>query len=130
VIKRHQRTNHGRQHGLWMRVAPKSQVETGHLFVNLGVRLDDVHEFLFLPGFGQSTGVEQIGDIEKLAFLGQLFDGLAAIEQFAILAVDIGNLRTTRNRGQGPGIAGEQTRLAGQHTDVDAIMAVNWFHDR
>ena len=50
---------------------------------------------------------------------GDLFDGIAAIEQYPFFAVDIADLRfATRRRGE-PGIVGEHPGLGIELADID-----------
>ena len=84
-------------HGV--RVAPKTLEKPGHLVMHHGVARDDVDEILVLRGVGQLTVQQQVADLEKIAVLRQLLDGIAAIQQHAFVPIDIGDFRTAAGRG-------------------------------
>ena len=55
-----------------------------------GVHGDVVIELAHLGGRRQLAVKQQIADLEEVALFSQLFDGVAAIEQYTLVAVDIG----------------------------------------
>ena len=76
-----------------MGIAPEALKEPRHLLVHHRVMGDGVLEFAALRGVRQLAVVEQIAGLDEVAVLGQLFDRIAAIEQDAFVAVDVGDLR-------------------------------------
>ena len=83
-----------------MRVAPEALEEPAHLLVHHGVARDAIVEVRLLGGGRQFAVEQQIAGLEEVAVLGQLLDRIAAIEQDAFVAVDIGDLglRSCRSR--------------------------------
>ena len=66
---------------------------------------------------------QQVGDFHEARLLGQLADRIAAVEQDAFVAVDIGQ-RAFAARGRGEaGIVGEHAGLAVELADVDDVGA-------
>ena len=61
---------------------------------------------------------------------GQLVDGIAAIEQDALVAVDEGDVAFGRGGGGEAGIVGEDVRLVVELADVDDIGALGAGKDR
>ena len=74
-----------------MRVSPEALVELGHLLVHHRVLLDDRNELALLIGIRQIAVFQQIGDIQEVAVLRQLFDRITTIQEFALVAVNEGD---------------------------------------
>jgi hypothetical protein len=70
---------------------------------------------------------QQVGDLEEGRALGQLLDGVAAIAQDALVAVDIGNRRFAAGGGAITGIEGEIPQLGVQTADVQRGVAFGTF---
>ncbi|CFP58649.1 Uncharacterised protein [Bordetella pertussis] len=91
-------------------------------------------EILLLAAVGQLAVEDQVADVEEVAIDGQLLDGIAAVQQFALVAVDVGNARGAGGGGHEAGVEREHTRLAIQLADVDHVRAdrtlVDWEFDR
>jgi hypothetical protein len=85
---------------------------------------------LFWAGVRQFAVLQQVGDFEEVAVLGQLFDRVAAIQQLADVAVDEGDLGFAAGGGEEAGVVGKQTGLGAQRTNIDAVVAVRRGHDR
>ena len=92
VIEGGQRADHTAHDGHRMRVAPESPVEVVQLLVQHGVVGDVGHELALLPARRQFAVEQQVADLEEIAFLGQFPDGVSAVQQDAVVAVDEGNL--------------------------------------
>ena len=75
-----------------MGVAPESAVEEAELLVDHRVVDDAPAELRHLRGPRKVAIEQEVADLEEVAALGQLFDGIATIEQDALVAVDEGNL--------------------------------------
>src|SRR6202022_4457398 len=78
-----------------------------------------VNELLLLLGSRQLPVEEEIGDLEEVAFGGKLLDRVSPVEQYALIAIDIGDARATGSSGHKPGIVGEVAGLGVQLADVD-----------
>src|SRR4029077_10894639 len=104
-----------------MSVAPESLEKPRHLLVNHGVVDHAVIEILFLRGGRQLPVEQQVTGLKKVAVLGELLDGIAAIFQDARVAVDIGNLRLAARGGGETGVIREHAGLCVELSDVDDI---------
>jgi hypothetical protein len=104
-----------------MGVAAKALEKAAHLLVHHRVMDHAVDEIGFLGGGRQFAVEQQVTGLEEIAVLGQIVDRIAAIEQNALVAVDIGNLGFA---GAGRGetrIVGEDAGLGVQLRDVDHL---------
>jgi hypothetical protein len=72
---------------------------------------------------------QEVGDLQEVALFGQLLDRIAAIEQFALVAVNERDLRLATGRRQVAGVVSEKTGLGAQGANVDAIIAMGRRHD-
>src|SRR3546814_7271188 len=66
---------------------------------------------------------QQVGDLEEVRVSGQLFDRVAAIQQHALVAVDVGDGRFARGGGAETRVVGEAAGFLRQPGDVDAGVA-------
>jgi hypothetical protein len=79
---------------------------------------------------GQFAVHQQVGHLEEAGLLGQLLDRVAAIQQHAGLAIDVGD-GGLAGRGRGEArVVREETGLPGQLRNVDAIVAERGFEYR
>jgi hypothetical protein len=85
------------------------------------VLLDGVSKSLFC-GIGQFAVLQQIGDFEEVAVLGQLLDGVAAIQQLALVTVDEGDFGLATGGGQETGVVGEIPGLSAQGANIDTSL--------
>ena len=72
-----------------MSVAAEALEEPAHLLVNHGVAVHPVIEIRLLGRRRQFAVKQQVAGFEKVAVLGQFLDRNAAIEQDALIAVDV-----------------------------------------
>ena len=73
---------------------------------------------------------QQIGDLHEARLLGQLVDRIAAVEQDALVAVDVGD-RALAAGGRGEaGVVGELVRFAVELADIDDVRADRAFQQR
>ena len=113
-----------------MRVAAETVEETVHLVVHHRVPCDPVVEICLLGGGRQLAIEQQVAGLEEVAVLGELVDRITAIEQHALVAVDVGDLRF-RAGGRGEArIEGEHAGLGVELADVDHRGAGRAFADR
>ncbi len=100
VIERRQRADRAGHDGHRMRVAAEALEEAAHLLVHHRVAGHAIVEVGFLRGGRQFAVQQQIAGLEEVAVFGELFDRVAAIEQDAFVAVDVGDLgsRSSRSR--------------------------------
>ena len=130
VVERGERADRADHHCHRMGVAPEPLEEPAHLLVNHGVAGHDVVEFRLL-GRGRQLAVEQeVAGLEKVAVLGELLDRIAAIEQDAFVAVDIGDLGFAARRRGEAGVVGEDAGVGVELGDVDHLGTDGAFVDR
>ncbi len=72
---------------------------------------------------GQLAVQQQVAGFQEVAVGGQLLDGVATVQQLALVAIDVGDGRLARRGGQEARVVGEHARLAVQLADVDHIRA-------
>src|SRR2546428_15887 len=104
-----------------MRIAAESRIEPCQLFVHHGVMGDDVDELFLLLLVRQLTVQQQVANLEEIAIHRELLDRIAAVEEHARVAVDIGDFRAAARRGQEPGVVGEYPRLRVKGSDIDDV---------
>src|ERR1700724_2127108 len=102
-----------------MRIAAEAAEKGRQLLVHHRVVGNVVNELLLLLGSRQLPVEEEIGDLEEVAFGGKLLDRVSPVEQYALIAIDIGDARATGSSGHKPGIVGEVAGLGVQLADVD-----------
>jgi hypothetical protein len=79
---------------------------------------------------GQFTVEQEVAGFEEVAVLGELLDGVAAVEKDALVAVDVGNARFAGGGGCEAGILGEHPGLSVELTDVQGAGADGAVLDR
>ncbi len=121
VIEGRQRADRADHHRHRMRVAPEALEEAAHLLVHHGVVGDALDEIGLLGRGRQFAEQQQIAGLEEVAVLGQLLDRIAAIEQDALVAVDIGDLGfAARGRGEAR-VVGEHPGRGVELGDIDHL---------
>jgi hypothetical protein len=123
VIEGRQRADHAHHHRHRVRIAPEALVQAHQLLVHHGVMRDDVDEFVLLLAVGQLAVLQQVANFEEVAMLGELLDRIAAVEQDALVAVDIGDRRAAARGREKARVVGEPAGLAVQRADVDHVGA-------
>ena len=88
MVKGRQGADNANQHGHWVRVPTETLVELDQLLMHHGVLLDILFEAHLLRRRRQFAMPQEVGDLQEVALFGQLLDGIAAIEQFALVAVN------------------------------------------
>ena len=92
VIEGGERADRAAHDGHGMRVAAEAGEEARHLLVHHGVARDGVTEGFELD-LGRQLAVEQqVAHLDEIGVLRQLLDRVAAVEQHALVAVDVGDL--------------------------------------
>ena len=111
-------------------VAAEAAEEVRHLLVQHGVVGDAALEVLELGGGRQLAVEQQVGDLEEVRLLGQLLDRVAAVEQLALVAVDVGD-GALAGAGRGiAGVEGEDAAFGVEAADVDDVGADGALVDR
>ena len=123
VIEGRQRADAAAHDRHRMGVAAEALEEAAHLLVHHRVMGHAIVEIGLLRGGRQLAVEQQVAGLEEVAVLGELLDRVAAIEQDAFVAVDIGDLGlAAAGRGEA-GIVGEHPGLAVELADVDDVRA-------
>src|SRR5271166_3464409 len=102
-----------------MGVPAEALVEAAHLLVHHGVEGDTIIEVGLLRGRGQLAVKQEIAGLEEVAVLGQLLNGVAAIEQEPFVAVDIRYLGLAASGRGVAGIVGEHSGFGVEFADID-----------
>jgi len=121
MVERSHGADDAGHHGHRVRVATEATVEIVHLLMHHGVLRHQLFEFLELGCRRQFTVKQQVADFEIVRLVSQLLDGVAPIEKFALVAVNIGDGAVAGCRRGEARIVGEQTRLGVERADVDDI---------
>ena len=75
-----------------MSVAPETAIEIGHLLMQHRMQGDVAVELGLLVARRQFAVKQQVADFQEVRIFRELFDRVAAVQQNAIIAVDIGDL--------------------------------------
>ncbi len=119
VVEGGQRADACDHHRHRMRVAAETLKEARHLLMHHRVARDSIIEIVPLRGGRQFAEEQEIAGLDEIAVFGELFDRIAAIEQDAFVAVDIGDGGFAARRRGEAGIIGEEPGLAVELADVD-----------
>ena len=130
VIERRQRADRAGHDRHRMRVAAEALEEAAHLLMHHGVARDAIVEVGLLRRRRQFAVEQQVTGFEEVAVFGQLLDRVAAVEQDAFIAVDVGDLGLAAcGRGEA-GVVGEHPALAVELGDVHHVGADGALVDR
>jgi hypothetical protein len=121
VIEGRQRADQAGHHRHRVRVAAEAAQEELHLLVDhrvVGHARDEVDLLLAL---GSSPLQQQVAGLEEVAVRRELLDRVAAVQQLALVAVDVGDRRLARRRRQEARVVGELAGLRVELADVDHV---------
>src|SRR5690606_19876441 len=104
-------------------VAAEAFEEAVELGVQHGVARDALLELFVFGGVRQFAVQQQVADFQEVGLRGQLVDRIAAVQQHASVAVDIGQGRFAGRRGGEAGVEGEGAGAAVQLADIDDVRA-------
>ena len=130
VIEGRERTYAAAHDGHRVGVAAESGEEAAHLLVNHGVTGHAIVEVGLLGRGRQFAVKKQVADFQEVALFGKLVDRVAAVEQHAFVAIDIGDLGFARGSRGKTRIVGERTGLLVERGDVDDIRPDRALADR
>mmetsp|Transcript_1008 Transcript_1008/g.2454 ORF Transcript_1008/g.2454 Transcript_1008/m.2454 type:complete len:291 (+) Transcript_1008:4717-5589(+) len=121
VIEGRHRAHQAGHDGHRVGVTAEAAQEVLHLFMHHGVVHDLVFEVGLLAFVRQLSVQQQITGLEVVAVHRELFDRVATVEQFALVAIDVGDGRVARGGAQEARVVGELAGLAVELADVDDI---------
>jgi hypothetical protein len=116
VVEGRERPDQAGHHGHGVGVAPEPAQEELHLVVDHRVLEHALVEVVALALVGQLAVEQQVTGVEVVAMLGQLLDGVAAVEQLALVAIDVGD-------GGLAGRGGHEARVVGEHAGLRVKLA-------
>ena len=105
------------RHG--MRVAPEAVVELAQLLVDHGVQHDTAFELGQLFPVGQLAVQQQVSHFQERGLLRELVDRIAAMQQDAFVAVDIGDAALASRGAAVAGIVREEIKVGVQLANVE-----------
>jgi hypothetical protein len=130
LVEGGQRPDRARHYGHWMGVPPEALEEAVELGVQHGVVGDHVLEFGELGGRRQFAMQQEVADLQEARLFGQLLDGIAAVEQDALVAIDKRDLAFARGcRGEAR-VEREAVRVGVELADVDDLGTKRTLQDR
>ena len=130
VVERRQSTNQAGQDGHGVGVTAETAQEELHLLVDHGVVGHTFGEVGLAGCIGQVAVQQQVAGFHEVAVHGQLFNRVTAVQQFALVAVDVGDGGLAGRRRQKARVIGEHAGLGIQLTDVDHVRADGALVDR
>ncbi len=125
-----QAVDHHRQDGHGRGVGRELVEEMDHVLVDEGMLFEQGAETLQFLAVGQLVVQEQVGHLDEQAARGQVLDGVAAVQEQPLVAVQVGDRAAA---GGGVLVAGVEHGVAGvlqEAADVDGPVALHPFDDR
>ncbi len=123
VIEGRQRADHAAHDRHGVRIAAETLVELAQLVMQHGVPRDRVGEIVELGLLRQFAVEQQVGDFHERRIFRQLADRIAAVQQDAFFAVDIGQRAFAAGSRLVARVVGELAGGAVQLADVDHVGA-------
>ena len=121
VIEGRERAHHAAHYCHRMGVAAEPGVEPRHLLMHHGMVRDGVAKLVELGLRRQLAIQKQIADLDEVGLFGELVDRIAAVEEHALVAVDVGDFgRAVGGRGE-TGIVGKAARVAVEAANIDHV---------
>ena len=130
VVERRQRADRTDQHRHRVRVTAEATEEEVHLLMDHRVLGHGVGEHFFLLCVWQFAVQQQVAGFQEVAVDGQLLDRVTAVQQLALVTVDVGDARVTGGGRHEARIVRELAGRAVQLADVDDVRADGAFVDR
>ena len=108
MVERRQAANHAAHDRHRVGVATEPLEEVGDLLVDHGVVAHPVLEVLVLLFVRQFTEQQGVAELDEVGVLGQLLDRVAAVQQHAVGAIDVGDAGFAGRGGQEAGVEGKE----------------------
>ena len=87
-------------------------------------------KFFTLHGSGELAVDHQISRLDVIAVRGELLDGVAAMAQHAVVAIEVGDLALTRTGVAVALVVGDVAGGGAKRTGVDGFLPFGANHDR
>ena len=120
-VERRQRADQPGHHRHRMGIPAEAAQEGLHLLVDHRVLGHAAGELRLLRRVRQLAVEQQVADLHEVALGRELLDRIAAVEQLALVAVDVGDRRVARRSRQEARVVGELAGLAVKRPDVDHV---------
>ncbi len=130
VVERRERADDAGEHGHRMGVVTEAVEEAPQRLVDHGVAADRGLELFQLALVRQLAVEDQVGHFDEGGVGCQLFDRVAAIQQHALVAVDVGDGALGGAGGGEPGVIGEQVHLVVDLANIGARRSERARHQR
>lgn len=117
---RHGTDNTGHD-GHRMSIAAEPAEEINHLFVKHGMICHQAFKLLELGRIGQVTVEQQEAHFQIMALRGELVDGIAAMQQYTVIAINEGNGRVASGGRGKAGVIGEDIGLPIEFSNINHI---------
>ena len=118
MVERGERTHHAAHHRHRVRITAEAAVEAADLLVQHGVIHHAMLELRALGRIGQVPVQQQVGDFQEVGVLGKLLNWIAAVQQHALVTIDVGNLAFASGRRAIAHVIGKHAQAAVQLADV------------
>ena len=129
VVDARQLRDGGGQDGHRMGILGEAADQRVDRRIHIGFGGQLVGEGLQLLGARTLAVDQQVGHFDVARLFRELLDGIAAIQQHALVTVDIGDGGLAAGGGGEAGVVREETGFLGQLRDIDAIVAERGFDD-
>jgi hypothetical protein len=130
VVEGRQRAHRAHHDRHRVGVAAEAREELVELLVQHGVVGDVALELLVFGRRRQLAVQQQVADLEEARLLGQLADRVAAVQQRALVAVNVGDGAFAGGGGGEARVVGEGVRLRIELADVDHVGPTGALQDR
>src|SRR5579871_6433331 len=113
-----------------MRIAAEAREKACQLFMHHGVTGNGMGELFHLRLGGQFAVEQQIAGLQEAGMFGEVGNGIAAILEHTLVAIDEGDVGLGGGGGGEAGVVGEDVRLVIELADVHHIGALGARKDR
>jgi hypothetical protein len=115
--------DHGGEHGHGRSVDGEGFEVVLEAFVEMGVAGEAFAEAAELVGSGEAAEDEELGGFDEGGFLGEFFDGIAAVAEDAFFAVDEGDGAGAAAGVSIGGVEGDEAGFGAEFGDIDGLLA-------
>ncbi len=130
VVEGRESADRAAHDGHRMRIPTVAREKAAHLLVHHGVARDAGVEVLLLRSRRQFAVQQQIAGFQEVALFGQLLDREAAMQQHALVTIDIGDLGFAGGCRRETRVVSEGAGVLIQRGDIDDARPDRAFPDR